>query len=62
MQCSEHKRERETLKQRDDSQLKRSPSPGDPSLENEMAKAVQESQVLKAVVVPLEEVWRVGKI
>ena len=34
----------------------RSPSPGDPTLESEMAKAVEESKVLKAVVVPLEEV------
>jgi hypothetical protein len=34
----------------------RSQSPGDPTLQSEMAKAVQESRVLKAVVVPLEEV------
>ena len=34
----------------------RSPSPGDPSLGRDLAKAVQESQVLKAVVVPLEKV------
>jgi chromosome segregation ATPase len=33
----------------------RSQSPGDPTLQSEMAKAVQESRVLKAVVVPLEE-------
>lgn len=38
----------------------RSPSPGDPSLESEMAKAVQESRMLKAVVVPLEEVCKGG--
>lgn len=40
----------------------RSPSPGEPSLESEMAKAVQESRMLKAVVVPLEEVCKGGGI
>lgn len=38
----------------------RSPSPGDSSLESEMAKAVQESKMLKAVVVPLEAVCKGG--
>lgn len=40
----------------------RSPSPGDPSLESEMAKAVEESKLLKAVVVPLEEVWKSERV
>ncbi|CAI8023275.1 Rab GTPase-binding effector protein 1 [Geodia barretti] len=37
------------------SNQRRSPSPGDPLLEGDLAKAVEESQMLKAVVVPLEK-------
>lgn len=52
-------REREALLRGNGIETRRSSSPGDPSLENEMAKAVQEAKVLKAVVVPLEEVQAV---
>ena len=38
------------------SKQQRSPSPGDPSLKGDLAKAIEESRVLKAVVVPLEKV------
>ena len=61
-QCSEDLKGKVAWQKRDllGSELakerQRSQSPGDPTLESEMAKAVQESRVLKAVVVPLEEV------
>lgn len=66
-QCSEDLKGKVAWQKRDllGSELakerQRSQSPGDPTLDSEMAKAVQESRVLKAVVVPLEEVHVCGR-
>ena len=56
---AEYKKDRALLGSQNFTDKKqRSPSPGDPSMQVDMAKAVQDSEILKAVVVPLEKVWR----